>query len=132
MTANIQRTQAQTLCKLAADDFSVLNLPLPEAIYGFHAQLCCEKYLKALISATGHSFPHTHKLEQLFDLAVDHGEIFPSLPFGLLQLEPFAVEFRYYPKGSLSENDRPSLIASLQLLASFVTRRVQELEAATA
>ena len=49
---------------LARDDESTLAYPLPDQIFGFHAQQSCEKLLKAPISSHNFKYELTHILER--------------------------------------------------------------------
>ena len=79
------------LCRLAQEDASVLPLPLPDQIFGFHAQQSCEKFFKALIAAKGLDYPLTHSLERLAAALEESSETLPNMPYDVLLLEPFAV-----------------------------------------
>jgi len=81
-------------------------LPLPDQIFGFHAQQSCEKFFKALIAAHGRTYPFTHSLEKLAEILEQAAERLPEMPYDLLLLEPFAVQFRYDIGDSLSEEER--------------------------
>ena len=61
---------------------------------GFHLQQSVEKALKACLDAKGIDFPRTHDLSVLLGLLEDRDqEVKPYWP--LLELNPFAVQFRY-------------------------------------
>lgn len=61
----------------------------------FHAQQAAEKALKAVLLHRGVSFPLTHDIEELLELA-EHGELaIPSEVARSGSLTPYAVETRY-------------------------------------
>ncbi len=61
----------------------------------FHAQQCAEKCLKAFLTYHRISFPKTHDLLDLLELAKRADPALELLRSDLEYLEPYAVEFRY-------------------------------------
>ncbi len=61
----------------------------------FHIQQCVEKLIKALFSYHSVRFSKTHDLEELVDLALEHGIALPPFMEKLTELSPYAVEGRY-------------------------------------
>jgi HEPN domain-containing protein len=61
----------------------------------FHAQQCIEKYLKARLQEANISFPRTHDLERLLDLAKPIEPMWEIFRRGLARLNQFSVRFRY-------------------------------------
>jgi HEPN domain-containing protein len=61
----------------------------------FHAQQCAEKYLKALLTRERTSFPKTHDLLGLLELAKGRHPTLELLRPWLEYLEPYAVNLRY-------------------------------------
>ncbi len=114
---------------MAEQDEASLQFPLPEAIFGFHAQQSCEKLLKAFASANNVMYPFTHSLEKLIDLVELAGDRLPTLSYDLLKLDPFAVTFRYDVGGSLDAADQADIKKAVQELREFVVRRVLAIEA---
>jgi len=114
---------------LARDDEAALEFPLSDSIYGFHAQQSCEKLLKALVSSLGLAYPKTHSLEQLADLLIAANETLPSLPCDLLDLEPFAVEFRYDVGAVIADAEKAVIQESVAALRKHVIARILEIEA---
>jgi HEPN domain-containing protein len=51
--------------------------------------------MKALISSHQRKYPFTHSLSDLLELVSGLGEALPKVPFPLVDLDPYAVEFRY-------------------------------------
>jgi HEPN domain-containing protein len=61
----------------------------------FHIQQSVEKLIKALFSYHSVRFSKTHDLDELVDLALEHGIALPPLMEKLTELSPYAVEGRY-------------------------------------
>jgi HEPN domain-containing protein len=116
------------LCQLAQEDASTLQFPLPDQIYGFHAQQSCEKLFKALISAHNRTYPLTHSLEKLIDVLDECGEKLPSTSFDPILLEPFAVQLRYDVGAHLSESEKLDVRESVAVLDAFVVIRILDIE----
>jgi predicted RecB family nuclease len=113
---------------LAQDDESALQFPLPDHIFGFHAQQSCEKLMKALISSHNRKYPFTHNLQDLADLLADCNEVLPPLSFSLKQLEPFGVKLRYDLGAKLTDAERLAMRESVAQLREHVVARILELE----
>ena len=62
---------------------------------GFHIQQGTEKLLKALLSFNKVDFTKTHDIEALVELSKSKNVILPDYVESLIELTPFAVEFRY-------------------------------------
>ena len=92
-------SHASELLVLAQKDYEAATIlahaenPQMEAA-GFHLQQSVEKTLKAWLTTKGISFPRTHDLSLLLGLLEDVGETIEPY-WGLLELNPFAVQFRY-------------------------------------
>jgi len=70
----------------------------PQIIPGqvcFHAQQAAEKSIKAILLFQGIEFPLTHDIEELLEIAVDHGMVIPEEVHQASNLTPYAVETRY-------------------------------------
>ena len=61
----------------------------------FHAQQCAEKYLKALLTRSGIEPPWIHTLETLLDLIISKIPELEEYRVMLVQLTPYATEYRY-------------------------------------
>ncbi len=95
---------AQLLFSMAANDFKALKGMLrlgnetenffSDEIFGFHAQQCVEKTLKAWIAARGETYPRTHNLISLLQILEAAGEETTAFEY-LADLNSFAVQFRY-------------------------------------
>lgn len=88
---------------------------------GFHLQQSVEKSLKAWLALRGIDYPRTHDLSVLLGLLEDQGEDVESF-WPLLELNPFAVQFRY----ELPGEDFPNF-EQLARLAQALLARVQSL-----
>ena len=78
-----QHEQALLFLRKSAEDEALLvevvsAAKISNEIFGFHAQQCAEKILKALLSEFAVSFPRTHNLRLLMDLAADAGHALPT------------------------------------------------------
>lgn len=71
------------------------NPEVASEIKYFHLQQGVEKALKSLLSFKGVEFPKTHDLEDLIDLAGNNRISLPESMNILVELTPYAVEFRY-------------------------------------
>ena len=80
---------------------AVQNMLEPErfddAIFGFHAQQAAEKALKAWLSLRGVSYPPTHDLRALIRLLEVNGEAQAEIFRHLVDLNDYAVAYRYGP-----------------------------------
>ena len=61
----------------------------------FHCQQCIEKYIKARLTEADRSFPKTHDLVNLLDLALPLEPLWSPLRPALTILTQYAVMFRY-------------------------------------
>ena len=87
-----------TLVRRVIDDADIAD-----AIIGFHAQQAVEKSIKAVLAAHEIKYGKTHQLHYLIRL-LDENEIdAPSSVVDAVELNPWAVEFRY------EEDDEPPL-----------------------
>jgi HEPN domain-containing protein len=125
------REQAGIFVVKADEDIHVLKTLLQDpqtsdAIWGFHAQQAVEKLLKALLSYKSIRFPFTHRLLQLADLLEDARNPVPDYAEPLLDLTPYAVEFRYSTLGSPNEPplDRTAILGLITRLRDHVGNTV--------
>ncbi|MHC4167802.1 MAG: HEPN domain-containing protein [Planctomycetota bacterium] len=87
------------LLKLAGRDHQAALIlahaetPQPDAA-GFHLQQAVEKALKVWLALRGVDYPKTHDLNPLLGLLEDQDENIGPF-WTLLELNPFAVQFRY-------------------------------------
>ena len=94
----------------------------PVEIFGFHAQQATEKLIKALLTRNGVVFTRTHRLGELVDLATDNSIKLPDDIEFLVDLTPYAVEFRYdvAPVESYDELDKHDVLVQVLALRSWV------------
>ena len=97
--------QARRLLRMARKDLKAMNaLAAPDAYepetFGFHAQQAVEKTLKAWLAFRNVSYAPTHNLRYLLDALQQSGCDVSDL-WRLLELGPFAVQFRYEAYDSL-------------------------------
>ena len=95
------RPDVRDLVVKAEEDFAVVETlgrrrrsALQTAVC-FHAQQCAEKYLKALLTRDQITFPKTHDLLDLLELARRSDPATELLRSYLEYLEPYAVNLRY-------------------------------------
>lgn len=91
--------QARRLLHMARKDLKAMDaLAAPEVYepetFGFHAQQAAEKTLKAWLTLRNAAYPLTHSLRYLLDALMQSGCDVAHL-WDLLELGPFAVQFRY-------------------------------------
>jgi len=114
------RDGARELLALAERDYQAASIlahaeqPLKDAA-GFHLQQSVEKSLKAWLVLERIDYPRTHDLNVLLGLLEDHGA--DVEPFWcLLELNPFAVQFRYELPGEDFPNFEPLARLAKELL----------------
>ena len=61
----------------------------------FHIQQGVEKLIKSLLCLHSIRFPKIHDLDELVELAQEHGIDLPPIMEKLTELSPYAVEMRY-------------------------------------
>jgi len=83
---------------------------------GFHLQQAVEKSLKAWLALKGADFPRTHDLSLLLGLLEDQGESIDPF-WSLLELNSFAVQFRYELPGEEFSNFKQLAQLTKKLLA---------------
>ncbi|MBI4827771.1 MAG: HEPN domain-containing protein [Nitrospinae bacterium] len=79
----------------------------------FHAQQAAEKALKSVLLHKGSSFPLTHDIEELLEIAANIGLTVPPEVQKASLLTPYAVETRY--PGSYHDVTENDLDEALQL-----------------
>jgi len=97
-----EREFASQMLLMAEKDLAVLrhmlqDPPVPDEGFGFHAQQCVEKTLKAWLTIMEVEYPRTHNLGELAKLLQLSGVDLDVRFRSLLRLSSFAVEFRYEP-----------------------------------
>jgi HEPN domain-containing protein len=84
---------------------------------GFHLQQAAEKALKAWLALKRIDYPRTHDLNPLLGLLEDEGESVESF-WSLLELNPFAVQFRY----ELAGDNFPNFEQIAHLVKQLIAR----------
>ncbi len=104
---------------------AALALDPPETeTAAFHCQQAVEKCLKALLVANDVDPPRVHDLEVLLEMCTDQGHDLTDLRAAILDLNPFAVQFRYPTEEPAPEEEEVQ--AGLDAAGS-IRRRVQSL-----
>lgn len=104
---------------------AALALDPPETeIAAFHCQQSVEKCLKALLVAYDVDPPRVHDLGVLLEMCSDQGHDLTDLRAAILDLNPFAVQFRYPTEEPAPEEEEVQ--AGLDA-AESIRRRVQSL-----
>jgi HEPN domain-containing protein len=89
----------------------------------FHAQQCAEKYLKALLLEQGATFPKTHNLIDLLDLARRDDAAVEPWRDTLLLLNPYAAQYRY-PGESAERSEARETVKALAAFRLFIRGRL--------
>ena len=121
---------AQMMIELAAKDLKAVAAMGDTAsfdieIIGFHAQQAVEKATKAWLSYTGTEYPKTHDITLLLNLLRQNGESIPERFESLIDLNDFAVQFRYEilePTGI--SIDRRLMVERVSEFVHFVQNKV--------
>jgi HEPN domain-containing protein len=79
-----------------------------EEVFGFHAHQAVEKSLKAWIASMGRRYAKTHDIGDLLNTLREAGQDITDLR-DFVQLNPFAVRFRYESEGFDDPIDRDDL-----------------------
>lgn len=123
-----QLSEAQILLIKAAEDEQALHADgNPDAILGFHAQQSVEKLLKALLSQMSVVFEFTHDLGRLRTALEAAGETLPAIPQPLMELNDFAVTYRYDMLYQPKILDKTALIETVRILRKHITARIAAL-----
>lgn len=98
-----------------------------DEIFGFHAQQAVEKALKAWMSLAGITYPRIHDLEELLALLRDRGEHVPPGFPDLVDLNDFAVQFRYTAFEYFEDRlDRASIVQQVEEVADHVEAMIRD------
>lgn len=89
---------------------------------GFHALQAVEKLLKAALFLVGAEPPRSHHLAQLEALLITAGQPMPPHFRPLLDLTPFAVQWRYDddPGPPMTLDERRTLLVDIRRLRKWV------------
>ncbi|MFL5816875.1 MAG: HEPN domain-containing protein [Conexibacter sp.] len=102
------RDLARRLLRRADNDATLVrrvidDADIADAIIGFHAQQAVEKSIKAVLASREIEYGRTHQLHFLIRLLEEHEIDAPASVLDAVELNPWAVEFRY------EEDDEPPL-----------------------
>ncbi len=105
----------------------VLDDAAPVEVFGFHAQQATEKLLKASLSKCGIAYGRIHRLGDLVDLGTDHQMNFPEDVEALVDLTPYAVEYRYdsAPDDGRDDLDKTSVLEKVRSFRAWVVSRIE-------
>jgi HEPN domain len=129
---------ARSLLRMARGDLNALRGMINPAvdptqvffsdeIFGFHAQQAAEKCFKAWIASLGRTYPRTHDIMALIVELSTAGEDTSNLD-SLVDLNPFAVEYRYELLDSDDENlNRADVLDEIQALFDRVIGKIGEI-----
>jgi hypothetical protein len=124
ITVRMDNAQIEELSRASSDDEIVLSLPVPDRIFGFHAQQVIEKLLKMLILGNRKRHEFTHDLLALCVAVEDLGEILPAVPFPIADLTDFAAGFLYTSPRELSPTERDQIRETVRILREHVHARL--------
>ncbi|MDI6864462.1 MULTISPECIES: HEPN domain-containing protein [Thermodesulfovibrio] len=93
-------SEFENFFKIACDDLKLVEKNLSDQeisrqLLFFHLQQATEKFLKALLAKKNVNFPKIHDIEKLIELCEENNIKVPDFIDDLIDLTPFAVEFRY-------------------------------------
>jgi HEPN domain-containing protein len=89
----------------------------------FHAQQAVEKYLKAFLQERGVDFPKTHNLIELLELCLPLDPTFEFQRDVLVELDRYAVRYRYPGETAEKVEARAAFEAS-RAVRAFVQNRL--------
>lgn len=129
MTISENARQTDLLLRISLEDERVLDAPVSDAIFGFHAQQAIEKALKALITERGERHEFTHDLSVLVEHLRELDEQMPELPMDIVPLSEYAGLFRYTISPELSDETKATIKGSVRVVHAHVAQRVVDLRA---
>jgi HEPN domain-containing protein len=89
----------------------------------FHAQQTIEKYLKAFLQEHGVNFPKTHSLIELLEIALPFDESLELQRELLVQLERYAVRYRY-PGESADKDEARTALRAARVVRIFIRQHL--------
>lgn len=118
--------KAESDLKIGTDEIETVN-PATDAVC-FHAQQCCEKYLKAFLVFHGEEIPRTHNLAAIVDRCMKIDAGFEGLiELGVDKLTDYAVNVRYaeeFYEPSLDETRKALMVA--EVVKEFTLQKLRE------
>ena len=130
MSSPIDPWAEKLLFKAAEDETSIQIEEMPDGPFGFHAQQAVKKLIKALLSQLSIPFDYTHNISKLEQQLEEAGEKLPPVSVALVDLNKFAVIYRYDSIPSLEIPDRPAIIETVRLIREHVVARIAALSTA--
>jgi len=108
------RDLARRLLRRADDDATLVrrvvdDADIADAIVGFHAQQAAEKSIKAVLASREIEYGKTHQLHFLIRLLEENDIDPPASVLDAVELNPWAVEFRYEEDGEPPIDRRATL-----------------------
>jgi HEPN domain-containing protein len=100
------------------------NERVADSVIGFHAQQAIEKWLKAVIVASGTTFDRTHDLDLLIEKARDAGHDLPVNADDVTALTQYAVPFRYDDLLNRDALDRQGVVALVEGIGVWARARL--------
>ena len=90
----------------------------------FHAQQTVEKYLKAFLQEQSASFPKTHSLIELLEIALSIDKSLELQRELLVQLERYAVRYRY-PGESADKDEARAALRAAMTARNYIRQRLE-------
>ena len=100
------------------------NPRVADSVIGFHAQQAIEKWLKAVIAASGATFDRTHDLDLLIEKAREAGHELPVDADDVIALTQYAVPFRYDDLLNSVPLDREGVVSLLDGIGVWARARL--------
>ena len=89
----------------------------------FHAQQTIEKYLKAFLQEQGANFPKTHSLIELLEIALSFDTSLELQRELFVQLERYAVRYRY-PGESADKDEARAALKAAKIVRTIFRQRL--------
>jgi HEPN domain-containing protein len=115
-------TKAEGDYATAEREFRARRRPNYDAVC-FHAQQTIEKYLKAFLQEQGAIFPKTHSLIELLEIALPFDKSLELQRELLVQLERYAVRYRY-PGESADKDEARAALRAAKVVRTIIRQRL--------
>ncbi|MBI3296477.1 MAG: HEPN domain-containing protein [Deltaproteobacteria bacterium] len=106
-------------------DVIILNIAIPNEIYGFHAQQAAEKMIKSLLAHLKIPYKKIHNIRELTDLLGNHNHPLPPEFSELDRLTPFGTAARYDDGDFDFSIDRPATRETIRKLRTWVEAKLK-------
>jgi HEPN domain-containing protein len=103
----------------------MLQFPLPDSGFGFHAQQAVEKLYKILLAHRNGKYPFSHDLKSLRNRVEASGISLPSSSFRLEDLSEYSGNARYDAPIAIPNETRLLLRQCIADLRSFVLDQIK-------